>query len=154
MYPKILNFHPAIMASFTMTLARPCIAPLIAAKGNDQVVITSKFEARDDLAVIRNYGTLIVEMAGVVPDGMVCFFTSYTYMESIVAAWYEQGIIDNILRKKLLFIETQDAAETSLALHNYRKACCNGRGAILLSVARGKVSEGISSTCVSLSTNL
>ncbi|GAU96467.1 hypothetical protein RvY_07906 [Ramazzottius varieornatus] len=143
MYPKILNFHPAIMASFTMTLARPCIAPLIASKGNDQVVITSKFEARDDLAVIRNYGTLIVEMAGVVPDGMVCFFTSYTYMETIVAAWYEQGIIDNILRKKLLFIETQDAAETSLALHNYRKACCNGRGAILLSVARGKVSEGI-----------
>jgi DNA excision repair protein ERCC-2 len=30
-----------------------------------------------------------------------------------------------------------------LALFNYCKACENGRGAILLSVARGKVSEGI-----------
>jgi len=39
----------------------------------------------------------------------------------------------------LLFIETQDAAETSLALLNYIKACENGRGAVLLSVARGKV---------------
>lgn len=63
--------------------------------------------------------------------------------ENIVASWYEQGIIDIIIRHKLLFIETQDAAETSLALVNYHKACENGRGAILLSVARGKVSEGI-----------
>lgn len=75
------------MASFTMTLARPCICPMIVSKGNDQVAVTSKFEAREDLAVIRNYGTLIVDMASVVPDGMVCFFVSYYYMESIVAAW-------------------------------------------------------------------
>lgn len=60
-----------------------------------------------------------------------------------MAAWYEQGIIDNIQKNKLLFIETQDSAETSLALLNYQKACENGRGAVLLSVARGKVSEGI-----------
>ena len=33
-------------------------------------------------AVIRNYGNLVVEMASVVPDGVVCFFTSYTYMVS------------------------------------------------------------------------
>ena len=33
-------------------------------------------------AVIRNYGNLLVEMGSVVPDGIVCFFTSYTYMVS------------------------------------------------------------------------
>jgi hypothetical protein len=32
-----------------------------------------------------------------------------------------QGIIDNVQKHKLLFIETQDAAETSLALLNYQK---------------------------------
>lgn len=31
-----------------------------------------------------------------------------------------QGIIGNIQKNKLLFIETQDSAETSLALHNYQ----------------------------------
>lgn len=40
-------------------------------------------------------------------------------------------------------METPDAMETSIALRNYREACNNGRGAVLLSVARGKVSEGI-----------
>jgi len=143
MYPKMLDFHPVVMASFTMTLARQNILPMIVAKGNDQVVLTSKFEARDDTAVIRNYGNLLAEMVSIVPDGVVCFFTSYLYMESVVAAWYEQEIIDQIQRHKLLFIETQDAAETSLALLNYIKACENGRGAVLLAVARGKVSEGV-----------
>ncbi|KAI6057580.1 TFIIH basal transcription factor complex helicase XPD subunit [Aix galericulata] len=64
-------------------------------------------------------------------------------MENIVASWYEQGILENIQRNKLIFIETQDGAETSMALEKYQEACENGRGAILLSVARGKVSEGI-----------
>ncbi|XP_067681689.1 general transcription and DNA repair factor IIH helicase subunit XPD-like [Haliotis asinina] len=143
MYPKILDFRPVTMATFTMTLARTCICPLIVSKGNDQVAMSSKFETREDIAVIRNYGNLLVELSAIVPDGIACFFTSYIYMETIVASWYEQGIIDQVQKHKLLFIETQDAAETSLALLNYQKACENGRGAVLLSVARGKVSEGI-----------
>ncbi|XP_043484006.1 general transcription and DNA repair factor IIH helicase subunit XPD [Leptopilina heterotoma] len=143
MYPKILNFHPVIMSSFTMTLARPCLLPMIVSKGQDQAVISSKYETREDVSVIRNYGQLLVEFAAIVPDGMVCFFTSYLYMESVVAAWYDQGMVDQLQRHKLLFIETQDSAETSLALINYIKACENGRGAVLLSVARGKVSEGV-----------
>lgn len=143
MYPKILDFQPAIIASFTMTLARPCILPMIVAKGNDQVAISSKFDTREDTAVIRNYGQLLVETAKIVPDGVVCFFTSYLYLESVVASWYDQGIVETLLKYKLLFIETQDNAETSYALMNYVKACDCGRGAILLAVARGKVSEGV-----------
>ncbi|XP_030765568.1 general transcription and DNA repair factor IIH helicase subunit XPD [Sitophilus oryzae] len=143
MYPKILDFHPVVMSSFTMTLARPCLLPMIVSKGNDQVAISSKFETREDNAVIRNYGQLLVEVAANVPDGIVCFFTSYLYLESVVAAWYDQGVIDSLQRYKLLFIETQDSAETSFALMYYIKACESGRGAVLLSVARGKVSEGV-----------
>ena len=32
--------------------------------------------------MIRNYGNLLLDMCGVVPDGMVCFFVSYVYMVS------------------------------------------------------------------------
>ncbi|KAG7274628.1 hypothetical protein CRUP_009671 [Coryphaenoides rupestris] len=142
-YPKILDFRPVTMASFTMTLSRNCLCPLIVGRGNDQVALSSKFETREDFAVIRNYGNLLLEMSAVVPDGIVAFFTSYMYMENIVASWYEQGILESIQRNKLIFIETPDSAETSMALEKYQEACENGRGAILLSVARGKVSEGI-----------
>ena len=63
-----------------------------------------------------------------------------------------------------MFVETRDSGEISLALANYftvsgwvggslctvswcpgesLQACDNGRGAVLLAIARGKVSEGV-----------
>jgi len=44
---------------------------------------------------------------------------------------------------KLLFMETTDIQETALALDHFKRACDSGRGAVFLSVARGKVAEGI-----------
>ncbi|NXW92127.1 ERCC2 helicase, partial [Alopecoenas beccarii] len=79
-------------------------------------------------AVIRNYGSLLLELSAVVPDGLVAFFTSYQYMENIVASWYEQGILENIQRNKLIFIETQDGAETSVALEKYQEVGHGGDG--------------------------
>ena len=57
--------------------------------------------------------------------------------------WNEMGVLEELLQHKLVFIETQDVVETSLALDNFRRACDCGRGAVFFSVARGKVSEGI-----------
>jgi len=175
MYPKMLNFETKVQESYAMTLTRQCFLPLVITRGSDQVAISSRFEVRNDPAVVRNYGSILIEYAKAVPDGIVAFFPSYLYMESIVAAWHDMGILEEVWKYKLIFIETPDAPETSIALENYRRAsilvvrwnfeitlkltppppppffflfslaqaCDNGRGAILLSVARGKVSEGI-----------
>ena len=62
--------------------------------------MTSRFEQRGDVAVIRNYGNLVLEMASLVPDGLVVFFTSYTYMEAVIAVWYEQVETHWILSQK------------------------------------------------------
>ncbi|PVU88778.1 hypothetical protein BB561_005702 [Smittium simulii] len=146
MYPKMLKIKAAVTESYTMTLTRSCFLPMIVTRGSDQVSMSSKFEVRNDPAVVRNFGFLLVEMSKVVPDGLVAFFPSYLYMESIVAMWNEMGILKLIYKNKLIFIETPSTAETSLALESYRKACENGRGAVLFSVARGKVSEGVDFT--------
>ena len=126
-----------------MTLSRNCFCPMVITRGSDQVAVSSQFEVRSEPAVVRNYGNLLIEFAKVVPDGIACFFPSYIYMESIISMWERMGMLTEMLKYKLVFIETPDAAETTLALENYKLACNNGRGAILLSVARGKVSEGI-----------
>ncbi|GMY16642.1 general transcription and DNA repair factor IIH helicase subunit XPD [Fagus crenata] len=128
---------------FTMSLTRDCICPMVLTRGSDQLPFSTKFDMRSDLGVVRNYGRLLLEMASIVPDGIVCFFVSYSYMDGIVNSWNENGILKEIIQHKLVFIETQDVVETTLALDNYRKACNCGRGAIFFSVARGKVAEGI-----------
>lgn len=37
--------------------------------------------------MVRNFGSILIEYSKIVPDGIVAFFPSYLYMESIVAAW-------------------------------------------------------------------
>jgi len=64
-------------------------------------------------------------------------------MEQIVEKWYETGVIARILKHKLVFVETKDVVATTYALGLYRQACDSGQGAVFLSVARGKVAEGI-----------
>lgn len=113
----------------------------------------------------RRRAALLLELCRTVPDGLVCFFPSYLYMEGIVAAWSRTDVLDRVAEHKLIFIETKDIVETTLALNNFRKACDSGRGAVrgrvqcawlglrrltpyapaqvFLSVARGKVAEGV-----------
>jgi DNA excision repair protein ERCC-2 len=103
MYPKMLQFTPVVQETYPMTLTRNAFLPLVRlihimrknsnlliqviTRGSDQVAISSRFEVRNDPAVVRNFGSILVEYSKIVPDGIVAFFPSYLYMESIVAAW-------------------------------------------------------------------
>uniref|UniRef100_A0A0W0F956 DNA 5'-3' helicase n=1 Tax=Moniliophthora roreri TaxID=221103 RepID=A0A0W0F956_MONRR len=142
MYPKMLQFSPVVQETYPMTLTRNSFLPLASTKFF-QILVAHGIDLTNDPAVVRNFGSILVEYSKIVPDGIVAFFPSYLYMESIVAAWNDMGILNEVWKHKLIFVETPDANETSIALENYRRACDNGRGAVLLSVARGKVSEGI-----------
>lgn len=143
MLPKILGVKADYSISLEMSLSRTSICPMIISRGDDQTEISTKFGLRDNSDIIRNYAQLLLSMTTHVPDGIVCFFPSYHYMETIISAWNELGWISKFMSEKLLFFETEDRLETEIAVVNYKRACDVGRGAILLSVARGKVSEGI-----------
>lgn len=146
LYPKLLQFEPCVSESLTMSTFRPCIRPLVITRGSDQLAVSTKFEDRNDLGVVRNYGAILVELCSVIPDGVVAFFTSYSYMESLISEWDAIGILRDLTKAKIVFIETKDVVETTLALDNYRRACDCGRGAVFLSVARGKVRKQIISS--------
>lgn len=143
MYPKMLGFSAVVQESYAMTLARRSFLPMIVTRGSDQGQMSSGFQTRSDPGNVRNYGNLIIEFSKLTPDGIVVFFPSYLYMESVISMWQSMGILDQVWKSKLILVETPDSQETSLALETYRTACSNGRGAVLLCVARGKVSEGI-----------
>ncbi|KAI5171010.1 DNA excision repair protein ERCC-2 [Nematocida sp. LUAm3] len=149
-YPKLLDFSP-IKSVEIDTVSRKGLCSLVVTKGSDQMrlsmsssnAISSGFSLRSEPAVVRNYGNLLLEISGVVPDGLVVFFPSYRYMEEAVSAWTESGVIKKIIERKIIFAESMEHEETEYSLNAYKKACNSGRGAILLSVARGKVSEGV-----------
>lgn len=139
LYPKLLQFEPCVVEALNMSTFRPCIRPLVITRGSDQVAVSTKYEDRNDMAVVRNYGSMLVDICSAIPDGVVAFFTSYSYMEQLISDWDAIGVLKDLTNAKLVFIETKDVVETTLALDNYRRACDSGRGAVFLSVARGKV---------------
>ncbi|KNH01734.1 TFIIH basal transcription factor complex helicase subunit [Perkinsela sp. CCAP 1560/4] len=153
-FPKILGFSPIISKAFEMTINRKCIAPIIVSRGfgtkslsSELVDLNTSYKTRQDdelhSLVEESYANLLLALVGVVPDGMVCFFTGYTYMGKMLHSWKQSGILDKLAVHKLLFVETKDVEETNVALQSYRHACDVGRGAIFFSIARGKISEGI-----------
>lgn len=143
-YPRMLNFDVVVSASFNMSLDRRCVCPLVVTKGSDQLALSSKYNDRQTADVPRNYGHALLALSAAVPDGIVVFFVSYVFMQQVVKTWNEEGDLLNELRKmKLIFVETRDPIEASIAIQNYKEACDSGRGAILLSVARGRAAEGI-----------
>lgn len=76
------------------------ISYILACNFSDQLPVSTKFDMRSDPGVARNYGKLLVEMVSIVPDGIVCFFVSYSYMDEIIATWNDSGI----LKVKIMFI--------------------------------------------------
>jgi DNA excision repair protein ERCC-2 len=156
MFPKLLGLRPALLESIPAISSRKCLLPLIVCKGQDQTLLSSRFQSRDEPQTPRNYALLVLELCSVVrpflfsffslffssqvPDGMICFFPSYGFMETCIAAWHSGGQLAQMLKQKLVFIETRNSQETAVALESFQRACDSGRGALLLSVARGKVS--------------
>jgi DNA excision repair protein ERCC-2 len=73
LYPRILDFRPVVCQSLGMTMTRAAACPVVVGRASDSVPLSSRFEGRYDESVVRGYGRLLVELAGVVPDGMVRF---------------------------------------------------------------------------------
>lgn len=127
-----------------MSFSQNCMYPMIVARGSDQIAISTKTSDRASLSVVRNYGSLLVELCSIVPDGVVAYFPSYSYMESLLQEWDAMGILRELTKYKLVFLEeAHDLHQTTLTLNNYRLACDNGRGGIFFAIARGRVSESI-----------
>lgn len=47
-------------------------------------------------------------MCSFIPDGIVCFFPSYMYMEKVISEWNEMDILTDLQKHKLLYFESKD----------------------------------------------
>lgn len=86
-YPKILNFKPFLNISIEIELSRNSIQPIIITKGIDYSWLSSEYDSRNNREISKSYGRLLIDLSSFVPDGIVCFFPSYMYMEKIIKEW-------------------------------------------------------------------
>lgn len=116
------------------------------------------FQKRSDKDTINRLGQSLLNICSVVPDGVVVFFPSYGYLDEVTEAWKAppgadggKPLWDRLQDRKTLFRESKGGSSEEV-LAGYSEAILGAgqptgrkqtRGALLLSVVGGKMSEGI-----------
>ncbi|VDK79625.1 unnamed protein product [Litomosoides sigmodontis] len=91
---------------------------------------------RETHTMLNTLVTTLTQIAGAVPNGMIVFFPSYGYLEEFI-----KKISSSLRKAKPLFIERRNGLPT--LFNEYAKAARSVKGALLLAVVGGKLSEGI-----------
>lgn len=111
------------------------------------------YEKRNDDNMLNELGNTLVNLCRVIPNGVICFFPSYDYLEKVIQKWHIKqntkfSIWERLEQRKKIFKEERFSTDVETILQNYSNAVdspnsstCNG--ALLLSVVNGKLSEGI-----------
>lgn len=116
------------------------------------------FQKRSDKSTINRLGQALLNICSVVPDGVVVFFPSYGYLDEVIEVWKApsgadggKALWDKFQDRKALFRESKGGSSEEV-LAGYSEAILGAReptdhkktrGALLLSVVGGKMSEGI-----------
>ncbi|VAH23357.1 unnamed protein product [Triticum turgidum subsp. durum] len=109
--------------------------------------------SRSSPTMIEELGRFLCNIATIVPEGIVVFFSSYDYEKQVYDAWMASGTISKISKKKHVFREPRSSVDVEMILNKYKEAiqsCCSKgsgdtsvNGALLMAVVGGKISEGI-----------
>lgn len=107
--------------------------------------VSTKFNKRNDEMILQ-YGKKILDYLDSVTKGALIFFPQRKLLDHALKLWVDKKIIQQknkkyIFAKKRLFIEGRNAEENRNILNEYRKTT-KRKGAVLLSVFRGRNAEG------------
>lgn len=109
------------------------------------------FKNRSNTIMLDELGRALLNLCSIVPDGVVVFFPSYSFLDSVVKRWSippapndsnAKSIYQRLETKKSLFKESKDVGVDDV-LSAYAAAIDANKGGLLLSVVGGKMSEGI-----------
>ncbi|CDH48316.1 atp-dependent rna helicase ddx11-like protein 8-like [Lichtheimia corymbifera JMRC:FSU:9682] len=101
------------------------------------------FESRKDERLMDELGLALVNLSNVIPDGVVCFFPSFTYLQQVYRRWADRDILERLSKKKKVFKEPRESNQVEVVLREYAMQIDQIGGALLLCVVNGKMSEGI-----------
>ncbi|CAH2068022.1 unnamed protein product, partial [Thlaspi arvense] len=119
------------------------IMPIAVSHGPSGQSFDFSHRSRSSKEMIQELGLLMSNLVAVVPEGVVVFFSSFEYETQVHTAWSSSGILGRIMKKKRVFREPRRNTEVEAVLREYKEAIESERGAIMLAVVGGKVSEGI-----------
>jgi hypothetical protein len=143
------TFPSELQADFPVTISAPHvvqsdqIAAYVVSTGLDGTLINSSH------AYLQNaQGTLIVSLGAVfecllpvIPDGVLFFVPSYTFLEAVVSVWRRSAIWKAIRAIKPIFYEERGSPKDVFG--DYKASVKKAKGGFLIGVCNGRMAEGI-----------
>ncbi|KAG8944165.1 ATP-dependent DNA helicase chl1 [Tulasnella sp. 424] len=127
-----------------------CVVVEKGPKGGD---MTFRFEQRGNKDLMMELGQLLMNFLNFIPDGVVVFFPSYSFLNAVKKIWEDNGLMAKFGSKKTVFFEPQEGGEVETVLREYAEAIRVSResaskcsGALLFAVVGAKLSEGLNFT--------
>ncbi|CCJ29870.1 unnamed protein product [Pneumocystis jirovecii] len=123
------------------------LCAIIVSTGPTRKEFIFNYEKRNNDDILNELGSALINLCRVIPDGVICFFPSYDYLEEIVKKWHiKQGtklsIWERLEQKKKFSTDIENMLQNySNTINSSNTSHYNG--ALLLSVIGGKLSEGI-----------
>jgi len=110
-------------------------------KGPNGHVLDFRHKPRSSKEVCDELGRTLEQICQTVPAGVVVFLPSYAYEAHLVRHWKQSGVWQDLQKAKKVHREPKSSQQLELALNAYSRDA--PKGALLLSVVGGKMSEGI-----------
>ncbi|KAI3403729.2 CHL1 [Candida oxycetoniae] len=103
------------------------------------------YAQRQDEQQRKNLGEFIIKISEIVPFGIVVFFSSYKVLNEMIQVWKSSTIYSRLSQlKQIFFEESTTSSKVEAIMSRYSHVINTQRkGAILLAVVGGKLSEGI-----------
>ena len=116
-------------------------------RGPSGIEFDFTFDNRAHESMIAGLGQMVQKTCQSVPDGVVVFFPSYDYLSHVLKCWQTQvagkSILSSLQELKGVFVESKATTSAEGLLREYAQMIDNNKGALLLSVVGGRLSEGI-----------
>lgn len=108
-----------------------------------KVKLDFRHSRRTDNSICDELGLAVLNLIQVVPGGVILFFPSYSYEQHLVQRWRQTGLLEKLRLIKHVHREPRQARDTKGSLEAFNRDALSKRGALLLSIIGGKMSEGI-----------
>jgi chromosome transmission fidelity protein 1 len=138
------SFMSPIFTAFTCDHVVPSSNVLLQfwAQGVTGISLDFRHQSRSIHSTMDELGQTILKICSLVPNGVVVFLPSYSYEAQLVLRWKRTGLWQALEAVKKTHREPRTSQQIEAALQIYGSDAAD-RGAVLLSVIGGKMSEGI-----------
>jgi chromosome transmission fidelity protein 1 len=107
--------------SFDHIVSKDAILPIVLSKGPSGKPFLFNYANRGNNGALQELASTLVNVCNVVPAGVVCFFSSYDYLDMVYKNMEASGLLKRLELRKVVFKETRNSNQADNILMEYAK---------------------------------